>query len=301
MAGRARLVFLMRRRALLPLAAGAFLAGCDGLLFYPWRQPLLEPDRLGLAYRDVWFRAEDGVRLHGWFLPARGTSRGTVLFFHGNAQNIGAHLPNVAWLPGRGFSVLLFDYRGYGRSEGTPSLDGVDKDGEAAFGAVLDLEGVDPTRVVVLGQSLGGSIAISALARFPDRQRFRGLVVEGAVASYRQVAQEKLASLWLTWPFQVPLSWTISDSPRPVDDIARLAPLPVLIVQDGADPVIPPDQASELHAAAGPPKTFWRVPGVGHIQALAEPANQDRLVAWILGCAFGGVCPATLGAEDGGR
>ena len=290
----------MRRRSLLPLVAGAFLAGCDSLLFYPWRQLPLEPAELGLAYRDIWLRTADGVRLHGWFLPSRGTSRGTVLFFHGNAQNIGTHLTLVAWLPEQGFSVLLFDYRGYGRSEGTPSLAGVGRDGEAALRGVLDVEGVDPARVVVLGQSLGGSIAISALARFPERRRFRGLVVEGAVASYRQVARDKLASLWLTWPFQVPLSWTISDSPRPVDDIASLAPLPVLIIEDGADPVIPPDQASALYAAAGPLKTFWRVPGAGHIQALLGVANREHLVAWIEGCAFDGACPATLGAEGGG-
>ncbi len=288
----------MRRRALLTLAAGALLGGCDGLLFYPWRQLPLEPGQLGLAYRDLSFTTEDGVRLQGWFLPSRGPSRGTVLFFHGNAQNIGAHLPNVAWLPEKGFSVLLFDYRGFGGSQGTPSLEGVGKDAEAAMRLVLKLDGVDPERVVIFGQSLGGSIAISALARFPEKQRFRGLAVEGALASYRQVAREKLASAWLTWPFQVPLSWTISDSPRPVEDIARLAPLPVLIIEDGADLVIPHGQASELYAAARPPKTFWTVPGAGHIQALLDVANRERLVAWFDDCALAGACAAKAGAES---
>ncbi len=286
----------MRRRALLALATGAPLAACDSLLFYPSPKLPLEPGQIGLAYRDVTIETSDGLDLHGWFLPSRGPARGTILFFHGNAQNIGAHLPNVAWLPDEGFSVLLFDYRGFGRSEGKPSLEGVGLDAEAALARVLDLEGVDPDRVVVLGQSLGGAIAISALARSPERKRIRGLVVEGALASYRQVAQEKLATLWLTWPFQVPLSWTISDSPRPVDDIPRLAPMPVLVIEDGADAVIPHGQAAELFAAARPPKTFWEVPGVGHIQAMTIPANRARLVAWIEGCAFSGACPERIEA-----
>ena len=171
-------------------------------------------------------------------------------------------------------------------------------DGEAALRQVLGLAGVDPDRVVVFGQSLGAAIAISALARSPERQKFRGLVVEGALASYRQVAQEKLATLWLTWPFQVPLSWTISDSPRPVDDIPLLAPMPVLIIEDGADTVIPRGQAAELFSAARPPKTFWEVPGADHIQAMTLPANRTRLVAWIEGCALGGSCPERIESES---
>ncbi len=288
----------MRRRTLLALTAGTTLAGCDSLLFYPSPNLPLDPARLGLAYRDVTIETSDGVHLQGWFLPSRGPQRGTVLFFHGNAQNIGAHLPNVAWLPDQGFSVLLFDYRGFGRSQGKPTLEGVGLDGEAALRQVFGLAGVDPDRVVVFGQSLGAAIAISALARSPERQKFRGLVVEGALASYRQVAQEKLATLWLTWPFQVPLSWTISDSPRPVDDIPLLAPMPILIIEDGADTVIPRGQAAELFSAARPPKTFWEVPGADHIQAMTLPANRTRLVAWIEGCALGGSCPERIESES---
>ena len=100
------------------------LGACTSLLFYPQRELVLTPDRVGLAYRDVWFKAADGTRLHGWFLPAgMNVVRGeacTVLFLHGNAENISTHIGNVAWLPGKGYNVFLFDYRGYGRSAGEP-------------------------------------------------------------------------------------------------------------------------------------------------------------------------------------
>jgi fermentation-respiration switch protein FrsA (DUF1100 family) len=120
------------RRALVAALVSLLLAGCTGLIFQPLSQHLLTPDRLGLAYRDIRFTAADGVSLHGWFLPATAPRQGSVLFLHGNAQNISTHIASVAWLPGAGFDVFLFDYRGYGRSAGEPSLDGVHLDFSAA-------------------------------------------------------------------------------------------------------------------------------------------------------------------------
>jgi fermentation-respiration switch protein FrsA (DUF1100 family) len=245
------------------------------------REHLLTPDRLGLAYRDVWFEAEDGVRVHGWFLPANGKATGTVLFLHGNAENISTHIASVAWLPGASFNVFLMDYRGYGLSEGSPSFDGLHRDVAAAIKTVFKLDGVDPDRVVLFGQSLGGALAITALARSPQRERLRALVVEGAPSSYRGLAQEKLAELWLTWPLQVPLSWTIDDQYRPVDAIAQVAPIPILIIQGEADPIVPPAHGKALFAAAREPKTLWLLPHTGHIRAFTSEENRNRLIDYL--------------------
>ena len=266
----------IRLLALAGLAAA--LGGCSGLIFQPMRELVLTPDEIGLDYRDVHLEAEDGVRLHGWFLPAKPPRRGSVLFLHGNAENISTHIRSVAWLPASGFDVLLVDYRGYGLSGGSPSLAGLHLDFEAALGALLRRPDADPDRVIVLGQSLGGSLAITALAASPRRGRVRALIALGAFTSYRALAREKLAEFWLTWPLQAPLGLAIDDRYRPVDAIGELSPLPVLIVHGEADRVVPPHHASALYRAAGPPKALWVVPGAGHLEALATAASRARLI-----------------------
>jgi hypothetical protein len=278
------------RRLVLFVLVGLTVAGCSNLLFYPMRQQVLTPDRIGLSYRDVWFHADDGVNLHGWFLPAKGEAKGTVVFLHGNAENISTHIANVGWLPAKGFNVFLFDYRGYGLSDGRPTLEGAHRDAEAAIDAVFGLDDVDGGRVVVFGQSLGGSIAIVALARSPRRAQVRALVVEGAFSGYRRIAREKLADIWITWPFQVPLSYAMDNHFKPTEAISRLSPMPVLIIHGLDDTIVPSEHAKTLFAAAREPKALWLLPETGHIGAFGSAANQDRLVGYLCGTAFKGSC-----------
>jgi fermentation-respiration switch protein FrsA (DUF1100 family) len=277
----AALVLLIRAW---PVLGGLALAlgACTGVIFQPMHELVLTPDQIGLEYEQVEFAAADGVRLHGWFLPAQAPRRGSILFLHGNAQNISTHIASVAWLPADGFDVLLFDYRGYGESEGSPSLPGLHLDFEAALEALLARPEIDPDRVVVFGQSLGASLAITALAASPRRQQVRALIVEGAFTSYRALAREKLADFWLTWPVQAPLALTIDDRYRPIDVIGELAPLPLLIVHGEADQVVPPDHAVALYEAARAPKTLWLVPGAGHIAGFTTAANRAELVAYLI-------------------
>jgi uncharacterized protein len=267
-------------RYLLALVLGLGLAACTSLAFHPTREYVLTPDQIGLAYRDVAFQAA-GVRLHGWFLPAQGPRIGSILFVHGNAENISTHIGAVAWLPAAGFDVLLFDYRGYGSSEGEPSLAGLQLDFEAALATLLDMPEADQDHLVVFGQSLGGALAITALGASPDRERVRALVVEGAFTSYRDLAREKLAGFWPTWLLQWPLSLTIDDQYRPIDAIGELAPMPILVIQGEADVVVPAHHGEALFAAAGAPKALWLLPETGHIQALARPSNRARLLDYL--------------------
>jgi fermentation-respiration switch protein FrsA (DUF1100 family) len=268
-------------RRLVVLMLGLALPACTSLVFHPTREHVLTPDQIGLAYRDVEFQAADGVRLHGWFLPARAPRIGSVLFAHGNAQNVSSHIGSVAWLPAAGFDVLLFDYRGYGSSEGEASLAGLQLDFEAALDAMLGTIETDRDHIVVFGQSLGGALAITALADSPNRGRVRALVVEGAFTSYRDLAREKLAGFWLSWPLQWPLAFAIDDQYRPIEAIGTLAPMPVLVIQGETDVVVPAHHGEALFDAAGVPKTLWLLPETGHIQALALPEIRARLLDYL--------------------
>jgi fermentation-respiration switch protein FrsA (DUF1100 family) len=257
------------------------LFGCSGVFFQPYRGHVQTPKQLGLTYEDVYFQAGDGTPLHAWFLPAKGKAQGTILFLHGNAENISTHIMSVRWLPARGFNVLLLDYRGYGASGGTASMSGVQDDMDAALRTLLARKDVDPDRVVVFGQSLGGAIAIYNVAHSSYRRHIRALVVESAFASYRQIAREKLADFWLTWPLQWPLSWTVSDEYSPSDAAAGISPIPLLVIHGDRDPIVPLHHGQRLYELAREPKQLWVIPGGGHIQAFQSQIYRDRFVGYL--------------------
>lgn len=272
---------LLIKRLLLLACIVLPLQGCTSLLFQPMQVQVRTPADVGIDYRDLYFHAADGTLLHGWFLPARGEAKGTILFLHGNAENISTHLGSVWWLPAEGYNVFLYDYRGYGYSEGKPSLDGLMSDFEGALGKARTLPEIEGKPIVVFGQSLGGAVSISAVARSPQREAITGVIVEGAFSDYHRIAREKLADFWLTWPLQWPLSLTIHNGYSPLDDVAKLSPLPVLIIRDGSDAIIPGHHATDLFNAAAEPKRYWVAEGAPHIGAFASPAMRQRLVEYL--------------------
>src|SRR3990167_7732408 len=157
------------------------LSGCSGWLFYPERELLLNPAEVGLAYEDVFITAADGTRLHAWWLPAKAgvAVQGTVLHLHGNGGNVSAHLGGSWWLPAQGYQVLLLDYRGYGRSQGEPSLSGAYQDIDAGFAWLAQAPQVQGKPLVLLGQSLGGAMGVHYLAEHPlQRAQLKALVLD---------------------------------------------------------------------------------------------------------------------------
>ena len=260
----------------LALAGSLLAAACTNVFLQPGHMEVWHPQRVGLAWEDVWLPAPDGARLHGWYLPAAAPSRGTVLHFHGNAENITTFLGAVHWLPAAGYNVLLVDYRGYGRSEGAATVDSVHEDARVALDAAL----ARPGPLFVFGQSLGGSVAVHAVAHHPERARVKAVISEGAFSSYRRIARETMHRIWLTWPLQWPLSFLFSDRYAAEDAAAALAPVPLLVVHGADDIVVPPHHARRLFEAAREPRELWIVPG-GHVAAFTVPANRERLLAYL--------------------
>jgi hypothetical protein len=269
------------RRLLIIVTLSLSLIGCSNVFFFPYHEHVQTPERLGLKYEDVYFDASDGTRLHGWFLPAPGRALGTILFLHGNAENVSTHIMSVRWLPDRGFNVFLLDYRGYGASAGKPTLAGVQDDVESALKMLIARPGVDASRIVVFGQSLGGAIAVHRVVHTAYRENIRALVVESAFSGYRRITREKLGDFWLTWPLQYPLSWTVSDEYSPSAAVADISPIPLLIIHGDRDPIVPSHHGQRLFELAREPKQLWIVPGGGHIQAFQKIEYRDRFVAYL--------------------
>ncbi|MCZ6825379.1 MAG: alpha/beta hydrolase [Gemmatimonadetes bacterium] len=228
------------------------------MLFYP--EPLSEaeadPAVWGLAAAEsVELETEDGVRLHGWWIPAAtGTEPcGAAIFFHGNAGNIASRSPIGARLAGLGLSTLLVDYRGYGRSGGKPSEEGLYRDGRAAYRWVWERPGVTQGGLIVIGNSLGAAVATDVAAS----EETTGLVITGAFRSVPHMARS--IYWWLPAGF---FRWSRNrfDSEARMPDVS----VPVLVGRGANDRLIPRAETRALYEAAAPPKRWVEVEGAGH-------------------------------------
>lgn len=260
-------------------------AGCLNSRFYqPLPAPPGELADLRQPHEMMTFRGGDGTRLRGLFLPATGEPAGTVIHFHGNYGHLGHYLDQIRWLPATGFNVFTFDYRGYGRSAGTPTRDGVYQDAVAAIRFVHDHPRMTHQNLFLFGQSLGGANAIAAQARhqFP---RVRAVIVEGTFSAYRAEARDMMAAavresvgplpcLGLQiWPISY-LAVTNAHSPDRL--IGRISPVPTLIIQCADDRTVAPHHARRLFQRARHPKTLWLVDGCGHLTLFAHDGETGR-------------------------
>jgi uncharacterized protein len=210
---------------------GAVRRLMNALLFLPSRKILATP----AEYVELEL---DGV--HGWWIPAAAPTLGHVLLCHGNAGNIGDRVAHAALLTAAGFDVLLFDYRGYGRSRGRPTEQGTYRDARVAREALLGQAGVDPARVLYLGESLGGAIALELAIEHPPA----GLILQSAFTSVQAMAR-------LHYPF-IPRA-LVPDAYPSLRLIPRLR-APLLVLHGARDEIVPVMDGEELYRAAPEPK-----------------------------------------------
>lgn len=246
------------------------------LFYFPTRDEPATPAKWGFKYDDVDFKSTDGTKLHGWFLKSRGgKSKGTVVFSHGNAGSIGHHLGFVMWLAEAGYQVFMYDYRGFGKSEGALEREGMVEDVKAAFHYVESRPDVDKTRIVSYGHSLGGAKSVTALAE-EKQSGLRAIIIDGAFASYRAMATILGGQLGAN---------LISDELSPKDFIAKITKTPLLVVHGDLDEVVPFSQGKELFGLANEPKTLFKVKGGHHGDSLArnEGAYRKQMLEWLDG------------------
>ena len=220
------------------------------LVFAPSRYPAGDWQPARLAFEDAWFAAKDGTRLHGWYAPSA-QPRAVVLYCHGNGGNVALWAGVLRMLHDRmGVTAMLFDYRGYGRSEGTPSEAGVLADARAARTWLAQRAGVAENQIVLMGRSLGGAVAVDLAA-----DGARGLILESTFTSMPEVAHTMLPYL----PVRLVMRTQFNS-------LAKIAKYhgPLLQSHGTADRLIPYAMGQQLFAAANEPKQFIAIPGGDH-------------------------------------
>ncbi len=220
-------------------------------IFYPTSAIEQTPADAGLAFDDVTFTTADGIRLNGWFVPYPGADV-TLLWFHGNAGNISHRVDNIRLLHDKvATHIFIFDYRGYGRSEGKISEEGTYKDGEAALGYLRSREDVDPKKIVFFGRSLGAAVA----AEIATGQQCLALILETPFASIREMAR-------VAFPF-LPVGPFLRTRYDTVEKVKKIK-APVLVVHGDRDDIVPFAQGRAVFEAAREPKEFYTIPGARH-------------------------------------
>lgn len=241
-----------------------------GMIFFPLRGMDATPTDWGMAYEDVSLESADGIELHGWYIPAAKAGR-VVLFLHGNAGNISHRGESIAIFRRLGLDVFIFDYRGYGASEGKPSEAGLYQDAAAAWRYLVETRGVSPGNIVVFGRSLGGAVAAQLASRVQPQAG--GLVLESTLSSARDFAKAAfpLLSHVLVVRYQF-------------DSVARLAQVhcPVLVLHSPTDEIMPYRLGEKLYQSAHEPKRFVALRGDhnnGFLQS--QPAYEQALADFL--------------------
>ncbi len=224
-------------------------------IYFPEKNIVLTPGEIGLEFEDVYFLSSDGIKLNGWYIPA-GESRATVLFCHGNAGNISHRLETIDVFCGIGLDVFIFDYRGYGKSQGSPTEEGLYLDAQAAYTYLIDKRSLNQGSIVVYGKSLGANVAVELCSRVKPA----ALISESAFTSALAMGKK-------LFPF-IPVKWLITikyDALSKIKDII----FPKLIIHSEDDEIIPFHHGRKLFEAAPEPKEFYPMRG-GHNDAIFQ-------------------------------
>ncbi len=228
------------------------------VIFFPTKQMGHTPSDMGLYYHDVWLTAEDGTKLHGWFVPGHGDY--TMLWFHGNAGNISHRVDNLLLFNRRlGVSTLIFDYRGYGRSEGTPSEMGMYMDAEAAYEYLRSRYNIDDNKLILFGRSLGCAVAVE----MATRHQTKGVILESPFTSIEAIARIARPKPFSFLPLHYMVLWLLQSR---FDSLSKMGSIqtPLMILHGSEDSIISIDMAQELFDAASEPKRFYAIEGAGH-------------------------------------
>jgi alpha-beta hydrolase superfamily lysophospholipase len=265
------------------LILSIFLGGCSSFLYYPNKETkFLNPKQLNVEPEEVWFTTQDGNKIHAWWFNAKTkTAKGSIVFFHGNAENLTSHFALLSWITEKGYNYLIFDYPGYGLSSGEPNPYSCLMSGHAAVEWVH--ENKDKRPLIIYGQSLGGNIALRTLLDEKDKIPMKAMIADSTFSSYRSIARYKLSTTWITWLLQ-PLGYVLLSDKYAPGDLAEISPIPLLVIHGQHDMVVEPRWGERIYKEAKEPKTIWRIEskeGHGATYFRSNQSYREKLVDYL--------------------
>lgn len=247
------------------LALSTLFSSCSPHRFFylPTRQLYSDPASKGIAYDVIEVPSLNGKRLSAIVFKANGTPKGTVVHCHGNFGNVSSHYMGSQYLTAYGFDVIVFDYQGYGGSQGRPSPKRTIEDGIAMVRYAQANLREPSTGVVVLGQSLGGAVASVVAAK---ERLVKAVVLEAPFYSYSSIARDVLRRSFITWPLYPIYPLLLGRTYNPSKWVEKISPTPVLFIHGNKDTVVPSWMSEKLYARANEPKRLWIIDGANHLE-----------------------------------
>lgn len=248
----------------------------NNLVYFPFKYPRghWQPDSFGLRAEDCYFTSSDGVQLHGWFF-AKENAIATLLWCHGNAGNISDRLYDLALLDKSktSINVFIFDYRGYGRSKGSPDEPGIYLDAQAAYDYVASRNDVDKDKIIIFGRSLGGAVAVD----LATKRSSIGLILESTFTSAKDMAKSAFGFL--------PVQYIMKTKLNSIDKITGVE-IPVLVTHGTSDRTVPFKLGHQLFETANEPKEFYEIKNADHNDTFIAggKAYLDRLFEFVNRC-----------------
>ncbi|MFQ5753142.1 MAG: alpha/beta hydrolase [bacterium] len=221
-------------------------------IYFPFKYPrgYWQPEAFGLQVEDCYFKTADGLRLHGWFVSHE-NALATLIWCHGNAGNITDRLDNLAKFAKLPLNIFIFDYRGYGKSAGSPDEKGIYLDAEAAYDYLISKKNMDSKKIILFGRSLGGAVAVD----LATRRTCAGLILESTFTSANDMAKSAFGF--------IPVYLIIKTKLNSIAKIPHIQ-VPLLVFHGTRDRTVPIRFGRKLFHAAPEPKEFYEIQGADH-------------------------------------
>lgn len=262
------------------------LSSCTHLFYQPDSKVYIKPSDLNLEFEEYHWKTPDNVFLHALHLRSQiRPSKGLILQFHGNAENLSSHFMGLAWVVAKGYDLISFDYRGYGRSGGEPSTKGIHLDSLTALEKSLEIVKMrNIPKFIVYGQSLGGAISMRGVFDFPKRNEIDLIVMESTFSSYKDIAFDKLTGRWFLMPLS-PLAYVlVSDEVAPQSYLDQLD-RPLLVIHGDQDHIVPYKFGKEIFDKTPKDiqKKMWTIEGGSHIDAfwIDQGVHRDQFIEYL--------------------
>lgn len=258
------------------------LAGCEKYFFYPQKILYYMPETCKYDPENILVETDKGKLLHGWYFKTKVKNpKGTILFLHGNANNISTESVGMVWVIDKGYNLLTFDYRGYGLSEGKPDIEGVLYDGLEFVDAIMKDNKVYKKNLILHGQSLGGAVASHIAAFSPHADKFKVLILESTFKSWKSVSREIASKNFFTWAWQYPISWGITGKYSSLENVKNSQIKNTIIIHSKKDEMIGYDNAESLYSQAHEKKVIINDDFSPHAAIMQNPRVQKEYLDYL--------------------